>query len=190
MRKEMKESRKTQFTRRMFEDGLIELMKEKPFEKITVTELCEHTDINRSTFYMHYEDIYGLLCSIEEDVLAWERQVIDDLGDRWSEGQEAVLRYLERLFTYFVENSKYLQVLMSEQGDIYFQKRFFEAAYRMCNFSGLRNKLKGPLAEDPRFIFVVNGGVGLIQYWLKNGLKESPRAIAEIIYDMALPIRK
>ena len=189
MRKEMKESRKTQFTRRMLEDGLIELMKEKPFEKITVTELCEHPDINRSTFYMHYEDIYELLCSIEEDVLAWERQVIDDLGVKWSEGKEAMLQALELLFAYFVENSGYLRVLMSEQGDIYFQKRFFEAAYRMCNLSGVRNK-KIPLTEDPRFIFVVNGGVGLIQYWLKNGLKESPRAIAEIIYDMALPIRK
>ena len=190
MRKEMKESRKTQFTRRMLEDGLIELMKEKPFDKISVTELCNHTDVNRSTFYMHYEDIYELLCSIEEDVLAWERRVIDDVGDRWKEGQEALLQSLECLFTYFVENSKYLRVLMSERGDIFFQKRFFEAAYRLCNPSDMRRKIHGPLAEDPRFIFVVNGGVGLTQYWLKNGLRESPREIAEIIFDMVQPLLK
>ena len=190
MRRDMRESRRTQYTRRMLEDGLIDLMKTTPYDKITVTALCAHTDITRSTFYMHYEDIYALLCSMEEDVLAWERQVIADLSGKWTEGQEAMLQSLERLFAYFVENSKYLQVLMSERGDIYFQKRFFEAAYRICNLSGVRSKTKGPLAEDPRFIFVVNGGVGLTQYWLKNGLKESPRAIAEIIYDMALPIRK
>ena len=187
MRKEMRESRKTQYTRKALEDGLIELMKSKPFEKITVTELCGHTDINRSTFYMHYEDIYELLCSIEEDVLAWQRQVVDDLGGKRNEGRGALLQSMEQLFAYFVENSKCLQVLMSERGDIFFQQRFFEAAYRMYNFSGVHNPKKA-LAEDPRFIFVVNGGVGLTQYWLKNGLKESPREIAEIIYDMARPI--
>ncbi len=188
MRYEMRESRKTLYTKRTLEDGLIELMKAKPFDKITVTELCAHCDINRSTFYMHYEDVYALLCSIEEDVLEWERQVISDLSGRWVEGRESTLRSMERLFSYFVENSKYLQVLMSERGDIYFQKRFFEAAYRMCDLSAMRGKQRGPLAEDPRFIFVVNGGVGLMQYWLKNGLKESPRAIAELVYDMALPL--
>jgi len=190
MKKDMRESRKTQYTRQALEDGLIELMKAQPFEKITVTQLCAHTDINRSTFYMHYEDIYALLCSIEEDVLAWQREVVEDLAGRLQEGRDATVRSMERLFTYFVENGKYLQVLMSENGDIFFQKRFFEAAYRMSDPSGIRNKIKGPLAEDPRFVFVVNGGVGLMQYWLKNGLKESPREIAEIVYDMAGPVRR
>ena len=190
MRKDMRESRKTQYTRQALEDGLIELMKTKPFEKITVTELCGHTDINRSTFYMHYEDIYALLCSIEEEVLAWQRQVVEELNVGWNQGQASILQSMEQLFAYFVENSRYLQVLMSERGDIYFQKRFFEAAYRMCDLSSVRSKTRGPLAQDPRFIFVVNGGVGLIQYWLKNGLKESPREIAEIVYDMAGPIRR
>ena len=189
MRKDMQESRKTQYTRRVLEDGLIELMKAKPYDKITVTELCAHTDVNRSTFYMHYEDTYALLCSIEEDVLAWQRQVIANLAEKWQEGRESMIGALESLFAYFVENGRYLQVLMSERGDIYFQKRFFEAAYR-CSLSGVRGIIKGPLSEDPRFIFVVNGGVGLMQYWLKNGLKESPKEIAEIVYTMAGPIRR
>ena len=128
MRRELRESRKTQYTRRILEDGLIELMKDRPFEKITVTQLCAHTDINRSTFYMHYEDIYALLCAIEEDVLAWQRKVVEELADKLQEGRDATVHAMERLFAYFVENAKYLQVLMSENGDIYFQKRFFEAA--------------------------------------------------------------
>jgi len=190
MRRDVRESRKTQYTRQALEDGLIELMRAKPFEKITVTQLCAHTDINRSTFYMHYEDIYALLCSIEEGVLEWQRRGTDDLDGKLLEGREATVRSLELLFAYFVENGKYLQVLMSEHGDIYFQRRFFEAAYRMSNPAGARNPRKIPLTDDPAYVFLVSGGVGLIQYWLKNGLKESPREIAEIIYDMGLPIRK
>jgi hypothetical protein len=38
-------------------------------------------------------------------------------------------------------------------------------------------------------IIVVNGSVGLIQHWLKNGLNKPPGEMAEIIYNMASQIR-
>jgi len=167
-------------------DAMIELMKAKPFDKITIRELCECADTNRSTFYTHYEDIYALLHAIEEDTLAWMRQVLGELTGQWREGREATLRSLERLFECMTENSKYLRVLMSEQGNLAFQQQVFNAA---CWMSEAQSKLTPPFDEDMRFIFVVNGGVGIVRHWLKNGLKETPRQMAEMIYDMTLPIR-
>ena len=41
--------------------SLKELMKQKPFSKITVSELIKNCNLNRKTFYYHFEDIYGLL---------------------------------------------------------------------------------------------------------------------------------
>ena len=43
---------------------LKEEMKHKPFEKITVSELIEKCEINRKTFYYHFNDIYDLLLSL------------------------------------------------------------------------------------------------------------------------------
>ena len=43
-----------------FRNALIELLNEKPFEKITVTEICKKADSSRITFYTHYNDKYGL----------------------------------------------------------------------------------------------------------------------------------
>ncbi len=40
---------------------LIELMKEKQFEEIKVSDICNHALVNRSTFYAHYNDKYELL---------------------------------------------------------------------------------------------------------------------------------
>jgi len=185
----MKESRKTQYTRKALADGLIELMKTKPFDRISVKELCDYADINRSTFYAHYEDIYALLHFVEEDTLAWMRQVVGELSGKWQEGREATVRSLERLFECMIENSKYLRVLMSEQGNIAFQKQVFYSTCQMCDFSSARSKLTPPFDEDMRLIFVVNGGVGVVRQWLKNGLRETPRELAEMIYDMTLPIR-
>ena len=59
--KELKMDRKTRYTRMVLQDSLIELMKEKPISKITIKELCEKADINRTTFYAHYTDQYDLL---------------------------------------------------------------------------------------------------------------------------------
>ena len=45
------ENRKTQYTKSVIRESFLSLLREKPVEKITVTELCAKADINRSTFY-------------------------------------------------------------------------------------------------------------------------------------------
>lgn len=51
-------------TRRMLKEALISLMEEKDFEDITVQHIAERANINRATFYAHFEDIYALLAYI------------------------------------------------------------------------------------------------------------------------------
>lgn len=48
------------------ENTFMNLLKEKPLDKITVKEITETCQINRNTFYYHYRDIYALLQSIFE----------------------------------------------------------------------------------------------------------------------------
>lgn len=43
------------------DDAFLELLEQKDFEYITVTEICKKADVNRSTFYLHYETIGDLL---------------------------------------------------------------------------------------------------------------------------------
>lgn len=47
----------------------IALRAQKPLEKITVKELCEKANINKSTFYTHYSDIYNLADIVETEVV-------------------------------------------------------------------------------------------------------------------------
>jgi len=179
----MKESRKTQYTRKALADGLIELMKNKPFDRITVKELCDYTDVNRSTFYAHYEDIYALLHAIEEETLEWMNQYVEKLSGMQS--REDIVRSLERYFELLIKNSKYLQVLMSEQGSLAFQKKIYAST---CKVLGVESKFQEPIEENLRFHFMLHGGIGITQQWLKNGLRETPRELAEMIYDMTRPI--
>jgi len=56
---ERKENRNARRSRQMIREAFEELLEEKGFHKITVTDIVARADLNRSTFYAHYPDIYG-----------------------------------------------------------------------------------------------------------------------------------
>lgn len=64
-----KTDRRTLYTKRVIKEALIDLMRSKPFPKITVKELCAAAEINRGTLYLHYLDIADVLDDIENEIL-------------------------------------------------------------------------------------------------------------------------
>lgn len=183
----MQQSRKTRYTRTALQDSLMELMKEKPIGKITIKELCENADINRTTFYAHFTDQYELLHTIEAETLAWVKDAAVTLISELE--TEAALKLMEEITQYLADNSKHLQILMSERGDIAFQKQLFTLIYQLCGIDPSAEQNKDLGMKELHFVFIVNGSVGLIQHWLKNGATQKPQDIARAIYDMAIPYK-
>ena len=64
------ENRRVQMTKRLLKEALLELLDEKPLEKISVTDVCRRADVNRSTFYAHYMDTTALLHEMEQEVFS------------------------------------------------------------------------------------------------------------------------
>ena len=60
---------RVQRTRMNIRNAFIELRSRKPIEKITVKELAEAAFINKATFYQHYEDLYDLSESMEDELI-------------------------------------------------------------------------------------------------------------------------
>lgn len=56
-------------TQSAIKSEFLSLLKKKPLHKITVKELCEATNINKSTFYTHYTDIYHLMDSLRQEAV-------------------------------------------------------------------------------------------------------------------------
>lgn len=180
--KEIKENRKIRYTKMVLQDSLFELMEKKSITKITIKELCENADINRTTFYAHYKDQYDLLYSIENEVLSWIKESLSNLICKSDKNERR--KALEKIFQYVVDNSRHLQILMSEQGDIDFQKKIFILIYQECGILPTTEKGMDLGVGEDYFIFAVNGSVGLLQHWLKNGINRSARKMAEIVDDM------
>ena len=62
------ENRRILITKQLLCESFISLLKQKPIDKISVTELCQAANVNRGSFYAHYADVYDLLDQIESIV--------------------------------------------------------------------------------------------------------------------------
>jgi AcrR family transcriptional regulator len=166
---EQKENRKIRYTRMALRDSLIELMKTHSILRISIKDICDLADISRSTFYTYYKDQYDLLQQIEEETLACFDEMLDKYKDK--RGRLELTQMLEELLTYIANNSNSIQVLLSENGDIGFQKKLFRHfTYHKLVTQYLPEKLQGDEIKTFYSVFLINGHIGLIQHWLKNNM--------------------
>jgi AcrR family transcriptional regulator len=177
--KEMRQNRKTKYTQMVLQDALMDLMAVKSISKITIKELCEKADINRTTFYAHYTDQNALLHEIEGDILSSVSKVVGSLHNPMD--KSSAVRIIQGCLQYIADNNKQIQILLSERGDIYFQKELFTMIYEQCEVMALATTSS---ATEYYSIFVLNGSIGLIQHWLETGLTKSAEEMAEIIVNM------
>ena len=82
---ETKNDRRTAKTRKAINTAFILLLTQKELNKITVQDISDNADINRSTFYKHYLDVYDLYDKVEHDILVdWSSLILrlEELGTR------------------------------------------------------------------------------------------------------------
>lgn len=91
----MKHEEISLITKRALSESLKKAMETKPFQKITISELIRDCDINRKTFYYHFEDIYALLkWTFEADAIEVIRQF--DLLVDYEEAIAFIMDYIDK----------------------------------------------------------------------------------------------
>lgn len=68
-KKMRKTDRRSLYTKNVIKDSMLELMEETPYEQLSVTAICKKAEITRSTFYLHYDNLNGVLDELIEDAL-------------------------------------------------------------------------------------------------------------------------
>ena len=174
-----KVDRRVKYTRMVLKDSLIALLKNKPIEKISVKQICDMADINRSTFYAHYKDQYDLMNHIEQEVLNELNDYLNNFNLK--ENEAAAFESIENIFKYIVENEELSKVLLGENGRISFQKEIMTILQRQCMSEWKdRDEQTGELIEY-FLLFGLNGSIGVVQKWLRSGMKFTPGEMAQLI---------
>lgn len=105
-------------TNKILYETLLNLLKEKPFEEIKVSDICEKSLINRSTFYAHYNDKYELLASYISDM---KQELTEELSKNTniSNSKEYYLEMINLFFTN-IEHKKevYASIMINNRNSI------------------------------------------------------------------------
>ncbi|EQF27089.1 bacterial regulatory s, tetR family protein [Clostridioides difficile CD160] len=184
-------------TKKMIRSALAELIDEKGFNNISVTDLTQRADINRGTFYLHYVDKYDLLEKIENEIIQEieeETKHLDSVNMMNLDTSNEPLPFMVKLFEYFRENSVIIKAILGPKGDPTFErkiKRFIGSnlfeKQKIKNF----NIDEAVISEEYFIQYILSADLGVIQHWLEKNMKESPEEMALILARMSLfgPLR-
>lgn len=181
----MKTDARVKYTRMIIRKTFLELLKEKPISRITVKEICECSEINRATFYKHYQDPFDLLGKLEDEILEHIQTV---LSQRTYTDISAL--YIDML-NMLKENEELYRILTSDHGDHSLYNRMFENCYQQV-FPLIGRKFPNldHLRRNLLYYYISQGCSGAVSYWFTNGMRESPEEIAEFISDATLSVTK
>ncbi len=150
------------------EKVFIELLQTKELNEISVSDICKRAGLNRTTFYANYTDIYGLADAIRDKL---EAAVSDLYKDEITHGFNSH-DYL-KLFRHIKENQIFYQTYFKLGYDNQYKIIIYDTDLARTHF---QNKF-----VEYHMEFFKAGITQAIKLWLKNGCKESPEDIFEII---------
>lgn len=173
--------RRIRKTTNALKHSLALLMQHKKIRDISVKELTDLADINRGTFYLHYRDVFDLLEQSEEELLSDFHATLNRYHLQDQSQIDCALLMFEDVYTLVQENADLVTILISDNGDINFLNKLKDLLREKClqDWEGLltKNRLE---PFEAYYSFIVGGCVSLVQYWLANGMQESPRELSEI----------
>ena len=183
--------RRQQKTRNAIFDAFSELLSQKSFSKITVQEIIDAANVGRTTFYAHFEtkdDLLREMCTeIFAHVFSDTLRAENTHDFSFATGKSDVL--ITHILYHLRDNKKnILGILGCESGELFI--RFFRQ-YLDKSFAS-RMIESGSLKYDMPQDFLVNhisgSFVNMVQWWIKNGLAQSPEEMASYFSAVTMPI--
>ncbi len=174
-----KDDRRVRYTKKMLKESLIRLLQEKSIDKVTVRELCQIADLNRSTFYAHYADQYDLLAQLEGELLDEITAYLAKYNLKG--GAATTAQLMKRIFDYIVANADLCKVLLGENGSPVFQKSIMAHVLRQSVHQWEDEERADEEMVEYVAIFGVSGSIGIVQKWLQTGMQKSPDEMAELM---------
>ena len=154
--------RRTRYTRSAIRQSLLTLMQQKPFAKITVTEICRLSEINRGTFYLHYYDLEDVLDDVIKEMIRDTTQVFDHV--MCPEKSRCTYPFCRK-----VQESREFRILFSDETA---SSRLLE---RLCELSKedfitrlMQNSLLSYEQAEAVLYFQMNGCLAVNKRMLKN----------------------
>lgn len=179
----------------LMNQALIELLNKKSFEFITIKEICKKAGVNRSTFYLHYDNVNDLLCEtidrLNQSFLAVFNEKDKDIEYKIKNNMKDDLilitpKYLLPYLNHVKENkvvyqvaTKYPTLMQSIEKYQYLQKNVLFPIFE--NF-------KIPSSEQDYIAsYYIKGTYAIIEQWIKKDCQDDVNKICDLIIKCVRP---
>lgn len=172
-----KEDRRARRTRERLRQALAQLLCEKELAHITVREVTELADVNRSTFYLHYTDLHDLYQKTEDSVVQEITAIIEAYPQK--PGAPSLMSVVSSVFDYVAQNVRLCTALL-RTNDTAFIMRIVDANRPQTEEQWKNLMGDCTLPRDYFYSYLTGGCVGLMRAWFDNDLQEPPVQIAAL----------
>ena len=177
-----KENQRIALTKKLLQEGLLRLLEEKSLDKISVTELCRESGINRATFYNHYNSPQELLTSIESKV----KQELESIIGCPRTADE-IIRRTEGVCAYFHDNARTILILHSCHADrdihdvLYALNQNFHLYQLNTKYTRIMDSDSLTLVS----VFFYTGCYNILLEWIRHDIPKTPKEVAELMVRLA-----
>ena len=170
----MKSDRRVKYTQRVLKESLLEILKDRPIERVTVKEICDRADINRSTFYVHYGSPHELLDSIINelyDEIKTKKKDFTDIKAYTRQISEIIYEYRDLMF------------VLLKAGHM--EQLFQMAALWKEDFIGAFTRMNMPAQRiEAAYLYITCGSFACIYTWVLGGFDTGIDEIADEVYKL------
>ena len=174
---EKKEDRRIVMTKRMLKTALIELLKKKDIYHISIRELCEQADVNRTTFYKYYGSQFDLLTDMENDILSFINKAIQHNAPDYEKIILDACKCLE-------ENLEFFRLIVNNNVDPAFPSKVFAMdsikEIVQKKFSNVKNEAE----LEYLYNFLTYGAYRAMCVWMNKENREPPQILAKRIIEL------
>lgn len=171
-------NKKSQKTKKNIETIFLNLLKEKDLEEISVSLICSLVNINRSTFYLYYSNIYDLLEQIEyKMIIKLTKQLNSNSNHLDSDSNRYLLPYLNYIYI----NKEFFTIFYKHSIN-----NRYESELESILFTSIKKYLHESIVVNESTLnycleYYEAGIFSIIKKWILQDCKETPEEIAQII---------
>lgn len=170
------EERRIRRTKNTFKRHLIELVKEKGYSAVTVTDIVVRADYNRSTFYTYYLDKEDLASQlIDEMMTLLNDSFFKPFKIKKMVQYEEIENHIQNTFFQHIYENRHFYELLSVSNSIpNLKERFLEEFKKMFLNIRYLDEMNNIINIEHYNTYKMYGSYGIILEWVTNGCKEDP----------------
>ena len=175
-----KNNQRTRLSKMLLKNALMDALKEKgSVNKISVRDLCERAELNRSTFYAHYNEPKDLLEELEEEILQSTKEHLEKIG---AENDLGAHKYISSFLKYIKDNDKQFRTLLIDVANQNFRSRFMQQT--IVQFIKNLDITFDEEIEQYIYSYILNGSTGVLIQWIRSDYSADENTICNLLFEI------